>query len=517
MTTLTTSPVMRPFRVPAFLSRHPLICAAIILFAWTVIVRLPFAHIVDDDEAFFSLVASRWQIGELPYVASFDVKPPLLFFFYVLANLLTGGGLVAIKGLEILCVAWGAWALFRMVSAHASRGAAIWAAGLYPVYSLSLVGVYSPNLFIELPFVIMACDSALRACKSGSLWQVALCGGLMGCAGLVKQTAAFEAMAVMIFLAVSLPKVSRLKGLGMFAIAAVVPLLMFLLYFWSHGALKPAFDDIVVSAVRRLGGDVAQTSDGTLRPISIMDGFTRFLACLKALFVLVWLALLVALRYRRLGAIWPRPLLLLCALWLGAAGLILFSMHAMGEVYAQSFIAPLLILSGVMVSQGFAFTERNRIWGVIACVTAAIGVPAFVDRGSLWLDPVKGRNDPVAVSAVAAQLKFLGVRPGDRIFVPNRGLMVYVATGTVPAAVVYHPLQVMCAFPTPDPQPLTEALAHRTRFLVVANTGLNMLCETSARRAELNQAIARDYERVKVVAGKWDSFTIYRRKTLVKP
>ena len=52
----------------------------------------------------------------------------------------------------------------------------------------------------------------------------------------------------------------------------------------------------------------------------------------------------------------------------------------------------------------------------------------------------------------------------------------------------------------------------RPSFVVVADTRLNMACETAARHTELGQALARDYEKIKTVTGKWDSFTIYRRK-----
>lgn|GEM_PF-1244799 len=511
MTTLTAASESPRLRLMTILSRHPLVCAAVVLFVWTLTVRLPFAHIVDDDEAFFSLVASRWQMGEPPYAASFDVKPPLLFLFYVLANLLTGGGLIAIKGLEIVFVAWGAWALFRLVSAHGSRGAAIWAAGLYPIYSLALRGFEQPNLLIQLPFVITAFDSALRAREDGDARQIALCGFLMGCAGLIKQTAVFEAMAAMLFLAVAFPKEKRLKGLTVFVMTALAPCLAFLVYFWINGALQPAFDDVVRSAVGRLKSDVAPVPG--LRPVTLMNSFTGFLPCLKSLYALVWLALLVVLRYRRLDTAWPRPLLFLCALWLGAAGLVLFSLHSAREVYAQDFIAPLLIVSGIMVTQGFVISGRHRLWGITACVVAAIAVPAFIDRGGLWFDAIKGRNDPVAVAAVATELKALGVRPGDRLFVPNRGLMIYVATKTIPSASVYHPLQVMCAFPTPDARPLAEGVTHGPRFLVVADTRLSMACETMTRHTELRRLIAGRYEAVKTVTGTWDRFTIYRRKS----
>lgn len=505
-----------PFAVPALIRRHPLVWAWLVLLVWTMVLRLPFAHIVDDDEAFFSVVATRWQHGELPYAASFDVKPPLLFLIYLLANLVTnllnGGGLAAIKGLEIVMVAWGAWALYRLVITHGARGAAIWAAGLYPVYSLALSGVDAPNLMIEAPFVIMACDYALRA-REGGLVAVAICGALMGCAGLIKQTAAFEALALMAFLAVSLSKHARLKSLAVFVAAAVAAWVPFIVYFAVNGALLPAFDDVVRSAVMRFGNDIVRTPSGQIRHVTTLDGLVYFLPCIKALFALLWLAAVAALRYRRLGAGWPRPLLHLCAFWLAGAALSLFSMHAMLEMYAQDLVPPLLVVSGVMVTNGFAFSARTRTAWICAYAAVVIAVPAYIDRGSLWFDAVKGRNDPVAIAGVAEVLKAQGVKPRDRIFVPRRGLMVYVATQTVPATDVFHPLQLVCPFPTPEAHPLAEGLAHRTDYLVVARNDLNMVCETAEQRAELDQAIARDYQPLKVVTGQWDAFTIYRRKS----
>lgn len=492
--------------------RHPLLWAGLLLLIWTAVLRLPFVHIVDDDEAFFSLIATRWQHGELPYVASFDIKPPLLFLFYLIANLLTGGGLAAIKGLEIVMVAWGAWAIYRLVSRHASHPAAVWAAGFYPVYSLALSGVFAPNLMIMAPFIIMACDHALRARAEG-LRAVAIAGALCGCAGLVKQTAIFEVLAISVFLTISLPKGGRIKALAVFAAAAALTWVPFIVYFGLSGALSPAFNAVVLSAVTRLHGDVQLMPTGELRPVSEWNGLIYFLPCLKPLFALIWLAAVAALRFRRMGDAWPRPLLQLCALWLAAAAVSLFSLHAMAEMYAQDFVAPLLIVSGIVVTRGFAFATRTRGWWIAAYVVMAVAVPAYIDRGSLWSDRVKGRNDPVAIQAVAEVLKAQGVKPGDRIFVPRRGLMIYVATGTVPATDVFHPLQLVCPFATPQAHPLAAGLAQKTAYLVVARTDLNMVCETPQSRAELNQAIARDYRPLEVVTGQWDAFTIYRRKS----
>jgi len=70
--------------------------------------RLPFAHVIHDDEAFYSTVAARWLRGDLPYVPSFDIKAPGLFALFAAVQTVFGASLVTVKGLELAFTVLGA-------------------------------------------------------------------------------------------------------------------------------------------------------------------------------------------------------------------------------------------------------------------------------------------------------------------------------------------------------------------------------------------------------------------------
>jgi hypothetical protein len=134
-----------------------------LILLWTCMVRLPFLHIVNDDEAFFSVMGTRWLQGDLPYVDSYDVKPPLLFALFAIAQAIFGLSLATIKGLEIVFTAGGALLLYKLVQRHGSERVARWCAFLFPVYSLTLTGACEPNSVLQLPFIIMAFYALLNA------------------------------------------------------------------------------------------------------------------------------------------------------------------------------------------------------------------------------------------------------------------------------------------------------------------------------------------------------------------
>lgn len=130
----TASPVSFRMLTPEKVQvRQWLICLSIALL--TLAVRLPFLHFIDDDEAFYSLVAQRWLHGDWPYTASFDVKPPLLFGIFALAQAVFGESLATIKGVEIVFTIWGAIALQRLLQRQGAHNVSLWAgavSGLVP-------------------------------------------------------------------------------------------------------------------------------------------------------------------------------------------------------------------------------------------------------------------------------------------------------------------------------------------------------------------------------------------------
>src|SRR6185437_1215342 len=187
---------------PAAVRRYALaLLPFALILLWTCAVRLPFYGNVGDDEFFFAVIAQKWLAGGLPYVATFDVKPPGLFALYAVAQSLFGESLATIKGLEILFTALGGYALYRLARDFGSRPMALWIGVLYPLYSLALSGVTAVNLIVQLPFFIVAFGAMLHAARqdrpAASGVSAALLAGLsIGMAGMIRQAAVFEAIAV---------------------------------------------------------------------------------------------------------------------------------------------------------------------------------------------------------------------------------------------------------------------------------------------------------------------------------
>jgi hypothetical protein len=181
--------------------------------------------------------------------------------------------------------------------------------------------------------------------------------------------------------------------------------------------------------------------------------------------------------------------------------------------YAATLIPPLLILAGAFVLHGIDFSLRVRNLWIAGYAAALTVVPLALDRGNLTVSDNQGPNDYAASQAAAAQLKLLGITSADHMLVLKRGLYTYVLTGAMPSARYYHNLHLVCPFPTPDTSPLTQALAQRPRFIVLAEPTYVWRCETEESHREFGAALADGYDLKATVHGQWDKMYIYQTRS----
>jgi len=485
--------------------RLKLALLALILLVWTCIVRLPFLHIVNDDEAFFSVMATRWLRGELPYADSYDVKPPLLFILFGLAQMVFGASLATIKGLEIVFTTAGAFGLYHLIQHHGTQATARWAALLYPVYSLTLSGVNAPNTLLQAPFVIFAfqylLDTTLTDKPARNLF---LCGLMIGLAGMIKQTAIFEALALGGLTLWYFRAHNPAKHILLLIAGAALPVLVFAAYFTAMGHFRETFDAVVTQSLTRVNLDLPETKG------KYLIGFTRFMPAIAPLSFLVGCAVMAWLRRGRLAAQMPPTLLNVAAIWFVASAAGVIAMHAMFSYYATTLIAPLLILSGAFVCHGTDLPGKFRPLALGAAAIAAAAFPLLIERNNLRISDLSGPDDFRAEQAAASQLKQLGIKDTDHLLVLKRGLFIYVLTGAQPAGRYYHNLHLMCPFPTPDVAPLSDAFAKRPKFVVMANPTIWRACETAQAHAAAEAALAAAYDLKAVTGGQWDRFYIYQ-------
>ena len=294
-----------------------------LLFAVTVAVRLPFINIVHDDEAFFAVISQRWLQGEWPYAASFDVKPPLIFVVLALAQAVFGMHIWVVKLVEILAVALGALGIFELTARCRPGHAGLWASLLYIGFSLPMMGVYFPVQSIQMALTVWAMVEAVKAQKTENRVSLCLSGAYIGLAVLSKQTAAFEALALMIWLAVSAKPSQGFKTLTIWSLSAAVPILLCLIAFALAGYGQALIQDAGFLAMARAGfghGTVA-----TIGPFGIVTRLITFcLAVFPLTALLVGGTLFARARPQLLQATDPK-LTWLLPLWLGFIVLGMFS------------------------------------------------------------------------------------------------------------------------------------------------------------------------------------------------
>ncbi len=493
--------------IAAFYRRRPRLCAAGLLLAWTLIVRLPFLHVIHDDEAFYSVVATRWLHGELPYAASFDIKAPGLFALFAAVQALFGASLYVIKGLEIAFTAAGAFGVYRLLARHMPGRAAVWAGALYPVYSLVLLGVSSPCQIVQAALTIWAFALILDSLATRP-WRPAVMAGLMiGLAITVKQTAAFEALAL---LAILLWKRREAWPIAAFIVAAAAPALLFAACFAAVGHLQDAWAAVVTLAGLRSQANMSQAPAAWY--LDALARLGHYPALIKPLLAVTCGAALALLRRNKLNAAFALPIVDLTLVWYAGAVAGMLVVRSPEAWYAAPLIAPSLILFAAVLCHGIDFKPRVRpLWTagfvlLAAIQPLAVAAPSLIGHG--YLGPPDWRGNQLAARA----LTNAGLRPDDNLLVLSRGQYVYLLTGALPRARYFNAMHLLCRFPTPDADPLAAAFATRPKFVVMSDDRLALSCAEGRQLLRIRDILATDYTRIATVTGAWDHFDLYRRK-----
>jgi hypothetical protein len=266
--------------------------------AWTWLVRLPLFRLDCLDDAGYVGLAHFWTRGVLPYARIFDFKPPGLFALVALAQSAFGPTLESLRAVSIASDALAATGLFFLARRFGRPAVGLFAAALYPILSEIAIGndAYCPLAALTI-LAFLAALSPLSPLR-----RSVLAGLAIGAAATVKQTAGFEAMALLAILTLA-PDAApgRVRAALAFILAAALAPLGFLLYFAWRGAAGALIADTVVGALAR----PASASEG----LSFAGGLLRFLPLQKGLLPLTGLCVLALARARarrRGAALSPR-------------------------------------------------------------------------------------------------------------------------------------------------------------------------------------------------------------------
>lgn len=467
--------------------------------AWVVLVRLPLPAHNGPDDAFYSEVASLWRQGVLPYIGAFDVKPPGFFVVLALAQACLGSNFAALYAVAIVSDAATAAMLMILGMRFGQPIVGLFAAGVYPILSATVIADPAYGLLAA------ATTSAVFAAVSSKpvLARAAVAGLTIGAACVVKQTAAFEGLAILAILVAAADAGDRRLRLGVVyaAAAAVVPIAT-LVYFATHDGAGALLSDVVAVALQRASAASMRTG--------LLDGPWR-LAILSIVYApLIAGVLLVGgrLELRRSRA--PSWAL---RLWLAAALASALAQRALSATYFGPVLAPALLLTGLVIAAKMNDPSTWRLGTVLAALSAALLVYSTVERAETLVTT----DDMPAIEVTAASIRAERPKDGDRLYVVFKSAWLYSIAGLRPPTPFFIPSQSLCQFANVGPTRLVEAFEARPRFVVVGNPSQAFDCEAPEAPRAISAALARDYRFVKRVQGSTDTYDLYETRVNSPP
>lgn len=484
--------------------RWPFVAVVVALLVWAALVRLPFgiAPRADADAALFWLIGHGWRLGHLPYLDTWDIKPPGVFLIFAMADALFGANPFGGRLLAALAIGAGAAGLYRFGErVLGDRRAGVIAALLFPTYSLLFDGLANKPELFAAPFVIWGL--VVMAQARGSLWRLILSGVLMGAAPMMKQTAAFEILFALAYLGLrhrTLPRLAAFAA-GLAAVPAA-----FALYFAAHGVFGELMQASVFGALLRLHGD----------GVTVAEAPVRVLASLKTAMPLLVLAGLGWAERKRLswqgeaGEVAHPDAALLAWGWLGATALGELAMRATYPAYALPLLAPLCLLSSrVLAALSGAAEPRLRRFALVLVVATVLWPLVFhLVRSDPDIDP-----QPPAVAAYLREHV-----PGQPVYVVNYDPVVYQLSGAPTLTRFSFHQHLMCEFPAlpvSAEAEIARIMAQRPAALVFAAPTHRMVCEMPERIGLVHAlAVKVGYRKVAAVPGQSGAVEIW---TLPKP
>ena len=468
----------------------------LVALAWSFAVHLPLLHNESGDDANFAWISHQWMHGTLPYLGAFDIKPPGLFALLGVSELAFGPTLEAARALTVVTDATTATGLFFLARRFGGAQVGAFAAAIYPVMSLLAVA-YDAVSWLSA-FTVLAFLAALS--ELSPIRRAALAGLLIGAAATVKQSAAFEAMALA-WIVTSAPNALGRRGRTWlaFAVGAAAAPLGFLIYFALHGATGSLIENAVVDALRRPGSE--------LEGISFLDGLGRFLLLQKGVLPLGPICICAVLRRRELQAAAPGlPLNALFA-WLAAACAAVILQRSLYPQYLAPTLAPALLIAGFWAARDLTKLIHARSVGCLMALAALTLISALRTGAAEYAR--SNSQDSSLLQRTAEAIRASGPQPTDRLYVVNRGLWLNSILDLAPPTKYIFPTHALCAFYDAGAKAVEENLAAQPRYILVADRRLRFGCEKPERWPPIDDALKRSYRLLAHVAGERDAYDVY--------
>ena len=196
------------------------------------------------DHGIMAAVGDVIVRGGMPYRDAWDMKGPLAFYVFAMAEWIFGRHMWAIRVVDLLLLGAGLVALARIVGRTTSSRMASWAtvALVFWYGSLTWFFVSQPDGWVAMLMLIGVAPLAATATQP-TFRAMAWCGLLIGCCSLIKPFyVAFLAVPGVFAVCAPATTARKIAGLGTAAGWALVPSLLAFAWFARQGALDSLID-----------------------------------------------------------------------------------------------------------------------------------------------------------------------------------------------------------------------------------------------------------------------------------
>jgi hypothetical protein len=472
-----------------------LAAVALLVLSW-VVVTYPYR----GDQAIFALLGRQWLQGAIPYVQLWDVKQPGVLLWYGLTDLL-GLGEAGSRVLDVVATfALGliVASLVRSRLTHPglrrwvpllAAGAVLLAAGPGDFGQIELLG-----LVPSLGAFVLVDTGRHRRLTVGRLLGAGLCLGLMGVLKL--PLAAVPGVALLVMLALRLPRRQWLRTVALLAAGAAVPLLAVCAWLAVDGALGAALHTWFVDSV------AMGATPGSRSLPRLLEGAGRYVAWTAPVAVAAAWQAVVGIRGRD-------PLDIAMATWIVLD--VLAVSGQFGWWYQWYFLTgPLLVLAARRADALLTHppVRRRALAIAAACAVAA----PMLAHGAVWLGGTvldgggltaasrERIDDRVAdYDTVRGEAAAAGLRPEDSLYVLGDPLYNYLTDHPLTVRTDGWAYDLMAAYQWDDLA--GEIRASRPAMVFLQEPAPDWVRD---RGPAVTRELARDYDTVRVSSeGVW--------------
>lgn len=414
------------------------------------VIRLPsfFFSVFDWDESTFIVVGQSILEGNLPYVAAWDIKPPLAFYSYALFIVLFGKSVAAVRLGGMLCIYIASLLVYETGRAAKNGTAGILSALFLTVFVSSGQSGLS-TMTEHLLLVPISWALYVLVTRRVTMRAAFFTGLLLGMGILTKTSMVFESLAVLALVALGgtnpgVPLSARIRQCAALVLGMVVPLAAILYSYHIHNALEL----LVRTNVRA----VFRYSGATETPFSEKLGvfFTNIEGSIT-LNPLLWIAFIAGTPYlfvKRRGS----PVFLAVPLTIFTAQMLSLFLIAQpfGYHYLFTSMPAMALVSGVFLSSWLSGQRTGRtLYHIVLLMVLGLGFFHSLQHsvvkyyGALRANLIAQR--PLGDDTCARVARFLNARgaKGRYIYMVNSCQIVYWLTESRYPTKYIHPSNLL--------------------------------------------------------------------------